>query len=259
MMKRILIRGLAAVLMIGMVGCAADKKALKTQPVKKAAFQGKWSEPVNGLRARIVSEKAKYVAGEEIHLRLEFQNVSKERKAFEEPGIHPMIYRPDAYPEHPETNTMITAEAVEPAIPYIVMHRRILISGGRCCRPFMLPNQVFVAPIVAFTCIEKLRATLRGQQQQLAEAQKGDPIILHKRRVQWEHGDRPGRYRLKATYIWGKNYRKGRLVSVVGKIVMPCIEIEIEKKPCADAPPKGQASAAKRATDHRLPATALLL
>ena len=243
--KRTLIRGLTAVLMIGTVGCVADEKVLETQPVKEApVHQGKWSEPVNGLRARIVSERAQYRIGEEIRLRLKFQNVSKERKTFEEPGIHPMIYRPGAYSEHPETNIMITAEAVEPAIPYIVMHRRILISGGVGCRPFMLPNQVFVMPIVAFPCTRKMPELA----QKLAEKQKGvwkksDPIILHKRRVRWQHAGRPGRYRLKATYQWGKKYRKGRLVSVAGKIVMPCIEIEIEKNSSADVP-----SAAKRAT-----------
>ncbi len=57
---------------------------------------GAWSEPVAGIRVRLSASKARYRAGEPVHLTLEVQNVGKVPLMIEDPRLLPSVSAPGA-------------------------------------------------------------------------------------------------------------------------------------------------------------------
>lgn len=86
----------AAVAAIAPAASGHEKNAPRPQPV--AGSREAWSEPVEGLRARLLTAKAQYKVGESLELTLEVQNVSKGPLLLETPQVMPVISFPGSNP-----------------------------------------------------------------------------------------------------------------------------------------------------------------
>src|SRR5262245_52130156 len=67
-------------------------------PRPNPADEKSWSQPVDGLRFRLVAPKTRLRVGEPIRLVLEIQNVGKGPAILEDPELLPMICPPGEHP-----------------------------------------------------------------------------------------------------------------------------------------------------------------
>jgi hypothetical protein len=175
-----------------------------------------WSLPVEGISVRLLSQKQKYRVGENILLRRELQNVSKQRIVLENLDLLPLIHYPNKHPFGADHGYEWTITYQTPdRISRILWAREQVLRKARTLT-LVRPGQVEVVEVVGCTNFRDLE-------------RKDEPRRLGVPDLQHVHflGGESGKYILKAAFQ-ADDDAKARSGGWPGrKLESPAIEIEI--------------------------------
>jgi hypothetical protein len=187
-----------------------------TAGASKHAVEGKWSEPVEGVRVRLSSKKAKYAPGEAIKLTFELHNKTDEKLHLPEPQFLPLIWHAG---EHPYDR-----DAYRWAVNLETPGRKVHIFWDRRQTALSLSSHTLLPPGSVY--VVEIEAQSNPTEELRKQRKRGEP---QRETLEWVPGKDAGRFLLQVHFQAAKDLVMSGRFGRILELRTPKIEIQVAK------------------------------